>query len=452
MESRVKSLITSKLSSFALISVAAISFISITWNRPAQDDYVFLGDLQIHSYATLLNHYWSTWGGNLASASLALFFLLIANSTNFAFGYSLFGICSIVIMVVAIGSFEKLVAPTEKLLNVRHRLIWILLGFHSLVMPSYWGATGFITAAIAHLWSVCVFIIFFEKIYHGKSRNVLYFIAPGFLAANCNLGEGLAFLLFMTVYLMLLLMKVHLFPSSNPSCAPSIGLTVGVLAGFLLNLFSPGTQVRAGLLGSSTKSFSKIVIGAAISGFDFAFAAFSTLPIFFLCAWLILAKIRNRSLNTLPNFRNNLLKSFIPSLLLIILFLSLSLGSAFSYAAWHQSLGLVFSVFLLACIVISRLFQVGFLSKIFLVSLLLATLVLSLYDSYTGISRGRSWDQNLKLDYCSSLINKDYKFVGAEIRNPISQLGLEDVNRWEWMATPYRAFLSAKYSFECGEQ
>jgi len=432
---------------YSAVSIAVVTLFSISWNRPAQDDYVFLQNLHLESYAHILNNYWSTWGGNLVLAILANFFLKITILTNYTLGYIVFGICSISIMMMAFGSFERLFAPNRSPSSLRKRFLSILLGFHSIGMPVYWGATGFVTAAIAHLWSVCFFVVFFERVYQAKKRSIFYVI-PGFLISNLNLGEGLAFSIFLTFYLVGSHLKMKNFSRGYGSYVTDMAFSIGVWLGFIVNIFSPGSQVRAGVLGSTTKSLSSLATGVAIGGLDFLAAILFTVPVFAFILLVVFAKMQDLKLPLFPIMRNFLIQNSLLVLLLIALYCSLTLGSAFSYAAWHQSLGLVFLVFAFSCIAISKLYENGFFPKAPIVFLFIVVSMMSLFDSYSGISRGSSWDQNLQSNYCRLLINQNDRLAGAEIRNPISKLGLEDVNRWDWMAGPYKDLLREKFDGE----
>jgi hypothetical protein len=59
--------------------------------------------------------------------------------------------------------------------------------------------------------------------------------------------------------------------------------------------------------------------------------------------------------------------------------------------------------------------------------------------------RSAAWDSNLQKNFCSAIQSSESPLLGAEIKYWPIGLGIEDVNRWEWMEEDYRSWLSSIY-------
>jgi hypothetical protein len=149
----------------------------------------------------------------------------------------------------------------------------------------------------------------------------------------------------------------------------------------------------------------------------------------------------------LPKIMKNRAKVLLLSFL--ILFGFVVFGSTFGYAAWHQSGGLLvlFTPFLLALTsLLGKRNYRGLLShKLIFNSMLIMVAILIfgllLRGLYFQERRAVEWDRNLVKNYCIQIKGSDEKFLGAEIRYWPLGLGIEDVNRWQWMSDDYAAWL-----------
>ena len=130
-------------------------------------------------------------------------------------------------------------------------------------------------------------------------------------------------------------------------------------------------------------------------------------------------------------------------------YLSLIVGTAFAYAAWHQSVGLLFlltptsiaiAYFLLPFAQVFERFSL--LLKVLLGTLALLISVLAIRVTVLEVSRGATWDKNLIANSCLLAENNQAKLLGAEIKYPPLGLGVEDVNRWKWMSANYSSWLA----------
>ena len=54
-----------------------------------------------------------------------------------------------------------------------------------------------------------------------------------------------------------------------------------------------------------------------------------------------------------------------------------------------------------------------------------------------------AWDKNLIANRCLIGADNQAKLLGAEVRYPPIGLGIEDVNRWEWMSNNYKSWLAS---------
>jgi hypothetical protein len=55
--------------------------------------------------------------------------------------------------------------------------------------------------------------------------------------------------------------------------------------------------------------------------------------------------------------------------------------------------------------------------------------------------RSAAWDSSFSQNYCSVIRSSNTPLLGAEIRYWPIGLGVEDVNRWDWMARDYVSWL-----------
>ena len=75
--------------------------------------------------------------------------------------------------------------------------------------------------------------------------------------------------------------------------------------------------------------------------------------------------------------------------------------------------------------------------------LTLVTLSIITRVTILEVQRGANWDNNLRANGCLISNDNQAKLLGAEIKYPLFGLGIEDVNRWEWMSNNYRNWLSS---------
>ena len=60
-----------------------------------------------------------------------------------------------------------------------------------------------------------------------------------------------------------------------------------------------------------------------------------------------------------------------------------------------------------------------------------------------GINRSVVWDNNLQKNICALKVDPEATLLGAEIQYPPFNLGVEDVNTWDWMRNKYVGWVNA---------
>jgi hypothetical protein len=142
-------------------------------------------------------------------------------------------------------------------------------------------------------------------------------------------------------------------------------------------------------------------------------------------------------------------KSRLVLIFFAINFVMLVLGSTFGYAAWHQSSGLIFLLTPASfCLPILFNHTQKFLKGLRLTNnpftltvVALALAVLLFRGLIVQENRSSQWDSSLVQNYCLAIESEGFPFLGAEIRYWPIGLGIEDVNRWDWMAQEYKSWL-----------
>jgi hypothetical protein len=217
---------------------------------------------------------------------------------------------------------------------------------------------------------------------------------------------------------------------------------VGVGLGLATIFFAPGFSNRNSRLGKGNDGLFSLLESLRSSLVSFS-GELITHPVWL---FVILIVVSERfSFRVDPNRAKILLMySFFTFVMLV-------LGSTFGYAAWHQSSGLIFLLAPSAfCIPIrstritSTLKRLGPVYRsISLIAMTLILLGLVTRGIVVQENRSTTWDRNLLLNYCSNSSSLDSRLLGAEIKYWPIGLGIEDVNRWDWMEKDYRSWLSS---------
>jgi hypothetical protein len=321
------------------------------------------------------------------------------------------------------------------------------LAFEGFFTPGLSSAYLFGAAAGVHLWPICIFLISLKLIQtSSRSESKIYFVGSlggfillGFLVGNFGIAESSA------IFVALLALTIGMQFRSRSNSFSRFRLAInsyllGVTIGLATIFLAPGFINRNSRLG-------KIDEGALslITGFRSALVSFSG-EILSHPVWLF-------GILVIPSFvyLNKIDKSKARLVLIFfaINFVMLILGSTFGYAAWHQSSGLIFLLTPASfCLPIVFIHSQKFLKRLRLANnpftltvVTLALAVLLIRGLIVQENRSSQWDSNLVQNYCLIIESKDSPFLGAEIRYWPIGLGIEDVNRWDWMAQEYKSWL-----------
>jgi hypothetical protein len=268
-------------------------------------------------------------------------------------------------------------------------------------------------------------------------------ILLGFIVGNSGIAES------SSIFLALLALVTNLYRRRSAQSHFRFRVAISAhLAGVGLGLatifIAPGFSNRNNRLGKIDEDFFSLLESFRSSLASF-FGEILTHPIWLL-AFLIVISWKS-SLKIDSSHAKSLLLFF------SLTFVMLVLGGTFGYAAWHQSSGLIFLLAPVAyCIPLLNSPLLNILKKSGLAYKKIAFFALTL--SLLGMlargvivqkERSYAWDSNLARNYCSAIQSSELPLLGAEIKYWPIGLGVEDVNRWEWMEEDYRSWLSSIY-------
>jgi hypothetical protein len=218
-------------------------------------------------------------------------------------------------------------------------------------------------------------------------------------------------------------------------------ITLGLLVGFSTIFVAPGFKIRYTQVGNSDIRFIELVVNFR-SSFASFFGEILTHPIWILAILFFIS----RSNLTFPMDYSRarfLLASC------TTLFTLLVIGGGLGYAAWHQSSGLIFlfaptllgAMGLIKSKGFKNRLQGSYSSKYMILAVLLLLILLFVRGIVAQANRSTNWDRNFQRNLCAVQTYAKPSFWGAEIRYWPIGLGIEDVNRWTWMADDYRGWL-----------
>ena len=433
------------------ILLALMQSILIFHNRPSQDDYGFLNSLTNSSFLDVAQDYWNGWGGNLSTVLVTSLFIKLALVTEIWIAYALFGFLSSLLIgwaaFAGLGLFKSLLASKDRLFAA---FLFSMIGVSNLAFPAHVASLAFVTAAIAHLWPICIFVVLLWKL-SVRRLNVFFLFFLGVLVSNANIVEGATVTLATFVFLC---SKSQFLESSRFNVFPKMQslfpLLLGQTLGILLILIAPGLSSRIDLVSSEAGSD----VGLFPS-FRSAFVAFTgaflATPMVLSLFALIAALLTLRKIDY-SKFYRIVKGAKVELLLLVSLFGMLVLGSTFAYASWHQSLGFVFLSSLIAFILIIKINRSarGINHKKIYISLTFFLSLVFIFDVSTGYLRGSRWDIALQNNACEIKMERTDALMSADMINPISKLGFEDIAMWEWMRKDYIRWLeSTSKSYVC---
>ena len=407
--------------------------------RPIQDDYFNLYSVQEMGIFGYLKDTWLYHGGNMVQF---LIHCLVILPTTQAFSYWNLSLFFLVTQILCFWTVRIIMIwlLQDKIKNFH---FWIpllsLAGFEGLFVPGFLGTFGFSLATLAHLWPVMTFVVGLIGLnkFHG---SWLVALILGLIAGNSNLGES-AFALGAIFLITISFFKVTNFKlkSGIRRGANFYALSIGVLIGTIGIVAAPGFWDRASDQVGLPESASDFLVRFAKS-----FASFSadavTHPMLWVFFFLGVALSKSIALefNVFSIFRTRII-----GIGSTLMWFALIMGSTFAYPSWHQSMGIYILLFptgfMMGALTRNKLLSRH--AKSFLVFMSIVMMFTFLRIGALGVIRAETWDRNLPLNICSLKSNPDAVLYGAEIRYPPFDLGVEDVNTWEWMRDQYAGWV-----------
>jgi hypothetical protein len=426
----------------ALVSffIIAQSLTLAYFMRPIQDDYFNLYSVQEMGVFGYLKDTWLHHGGNIVQF---LIHCVVILPTTQAFSYwnlALFFLLTQALCFWTIRIILIWLLPDKP----KTVLFWIPLlsiaGFEGIFVPGFLGTFGFSLATLAHLWPVMAFVIGLLGL-RRFSGSWLIALTLGLITGNSNLGES-AFALASIFVILISFFKIQDFEIRSGIRKDSnfYALSIGILVGTIGIALAPGFWIRASDqvgLPNSAMNF--------IFRFAESFASFSADPVTHPMIWVILFLgliFKKAGIVSLPeNFKFRTKMITIGS---VLIWMALIMGSTFAYPSWHQSMGMYILLFP-AGFVLGTFIENQFIirnARRLLVLVSIVMLLTFMRIGVLGISRAETWDKNLPLNICALASDPDADLLGAEIRYPPFNLGVEDVNTWKWMRDKYAGWVS----------
>jgi hypothetical protein len=419
--------------------------------RPVADDYTLLRIYSQEGFSEFISHIWNNYGGNVTPAIIRAAFLSISLDGSNWIGFVVYSLSTTILVV---GSYHILLAwLTQR--KIRHLdlndvLLCLLasLAFEGLFTPGLSSAYLFGAASGVHLWPICIFILtlkFASKLIHVKSNLGILLVLPffvilGFVASNSGIVEGISIIVvFFAMFSMCDFRQIVAKSWRRKTICGAI--TLGLLVGFSTIFVTPGFKIRYTQVGNSDPRFIDSVINFR-SSFASFFGEILTHPIWILALIFFISGSK-------LTYRIDCLRARFLLASCTALFTLLVIGSGLGYAAWHQSSGLIllFAPTLLGAIglIESKGFKTKFhgfnSSKYMILAVVLLLTSLFVRGVVVQANRSTNWDKNFQRNLCAVQTYAKPSFLGAEIRYWPIWLGIEDVNRWAWMADDYIGWL-----------
>lgn len=420
--------------------------------RPVADDYTLLRIYSQEGFFASVSYIWTNFGGNITPAFVRAVFISPSLEASNWYGFMAFSIFTSILVIASYLILISWLSDRRILeLSINEVLIVLLasLAFEGLFTPGLSSAYLFGAAAGVHLWPICLFIISLKAI-AITSELIPKFLFPifsvvlilsGFTVGNSGFAESSAIFISLLVFNIWFLIKSRFL--SHPKLLSSLNIyLLGITIGLVTIFLAPGFSSRNSRLGKINDGYAELAINFRSSLISF-FGEVITHPIWLFAILVILLR---RNPNKLNIFKSKLFLVFST-----IVFVMLILGATFGYAAWHQSIGLIF---LLAPVAFCSVFivkQKGWLlsftpSLMKYISLLIVSVVL-VGLMFRGLVvqevRSSNWDSNFLINLCSIVESRQLPLLGAEIKYWPIGLGVEDVNTWKWMALDYEKWLTS---------
>ena len=418
--------------------------------RPVADDYTLLKIYSQEGFSSFISYIWNNFGGNITPAVIRAAYLSFSVDASNWYGFMTFAITTSILVIASyLVLITWLTNRSLRQITMSDIIISLLasLAFEGLFTPGLTSAYLFGAAAGVHLWPICIFILALKFIEFRSDKqssltfplSLLISMFLGFVVGNSALAESSAIFVVLLVITIGLQIKKPISFSSNIQLALRSHL-LGVGLGLLTIFIAPGFRNRNNRLGNSDDGLLSL-----LESFRSSFVSFSgevlTHPIWLLTILIIVSK---RFLFKIDPARAKILSFFFA-----ITFVMLVFGSTFGYAAWHQSSGLIF--LLTPVVFCSPLLKIRTpnihkrssspLEYFSLVAIIFILIALMTRGIVVQEKRSVAWDSSFSQNYCSIIRSANSPLLGAEIRYWPIGLGVEDVNRWDWMARDYVSWL-----------
>jgi len=415
--------------------------------RPVQDDYGYLNLGSNSGFGSYLSNFWLQWGGNLAPSIIRIPFYSPSISGESWIGFGFYSLLTgALILVTSVWITTWLTGRSLGEYNSFDLSIGILtcIGFEGLFSPGVLSAFVYGSASSTHLLPICLLIVGLGlctiELKNSLLRVFIIFVifTISLVSGNSNASEGLAGVLVSYSLLITYIYKRSIYAKLGfQEIGRVVSLSLGISIGFFVIVLSPGFRNRANLGSGLPDGIQEFAVRFRSSFVSFS-AEVVTHPV-----WILVLLV-----TTLFLRKNMLLIVWERSLALILVtfsvYCSLILGATFAYAAWHQSVGLLFLLtpagVALARITITDLTVLSWrrmIEKYLVISLALLTLALVSRVTVLEFHQATKWDANLIKNYCLLKQDDHAMLLGSEVRYPPIGLGIEDVNTWAWMRDDY---------------
>lgn len=408
--------------------------------RPIQDDYATLSLISNNGLFGYLRLMWESHGGNLTPMLInGLFLYPSLYELNF-WALSLFPIVNYSLLVLSIIASSAVLNPFPGRSFTRIQIFTfanlVFLGSESIFSPQFLEITLFSSAVLVHLWPVFYFFLVLGLLNRKNRTSLAPFFILGFMSGNSNIAESLfiqlsCLLIFVLkkyrMSLQIKLKELYVFAFSN-------------LVGAITIIVAPGFWVRANEKNSQglPNEFGEFAVRFAKSLFVFSadIASHPMLLVFIIIGY----KLSNGNSSFLSRTTG------FAFLLFILLFLSLVIGASLAYPAWHQSISLVpltpfFGLTLGDWLRAKK--KCSHRSVFGIYTLVILVVLIALTRAFLGIAqRAQQWDSTFTHNACIVLSGKLESLNGTETIYPISNLGIEDMNRWPWMRDAFTEWVS----------
>lgn len=436
-------------SRFVYFAVSAFTFfglvIAVLNARPIQDDYATLYLLTENGLLGYLETTWDTHGGNLTPMFFNALFLLPSISGQTFWALSIFPVVNYLLLQIAFFSAASVLNPFSSRRFTRIQVFTfvnlVFLGSESLFSPQFLEMTLFSSAVLVHLWPILFFFLALGLLNSKGKASFGALIALGFLSGNSNISESL----FIQLSCLLILVLKRIRIGFNIEIKRFVVFALSNLIGTLMILTAPGFWNRANEKNAQgiPDQFSEFFLRFAKSFVVFSADVVShPMLLIFIIIGFNFAIGDRRFLNAVTQFA---------VLLFALLFGSLVIGATIAYPAWHQSIGLVLlSPFVGMSVgewiksknVFSLRTQFTFYS---IVAVLVLVTLLRAFSAME--SRAHQWDLGFAHNYCAVIADSPKQLIGTETIYPISNLGIEDLNRWPWMRNAFTGWVTnSKFS------